>query len=167
MLVTYKLHFNVAWPGEVALNVNFIATKECFGFALCGVHCLLHFGGRLHNLHAASAATEGSLNGKWPTVLVAEVLNFFCRSNELGRTGNNGGSAAQGSLAARDLVAHFYNGCGWWPNEGNAKVGNGLSELGILGEKAITRVNAVGATFLDGVQNSLGVEVALGCSLAA
>ena len=166
MLVAHELHFNVAWPSEIALNVNFIATKECFGFALCGVHCLLYFVGRLHNLHAASAATEGSLDGKWPTVLVAEVLNFFGGGNELGGARNNGGSAAQGSLTARDLVAHFYNCCWWWPNEGNAQVGDGLSELGVLREEAISRVHAVGAAFLDGVQNGLGVEVALGCGLA-
>ena len=156
----------MAWPSEVALNVNFITTKECFGFALCGVHCFLHFVGRLHHLHAASAATEGSLDGKWPTVLVAEVLNFFCRGNELGGARNNGGSAAQGSFTARDLVAHFYNCCWWRPNEGNAQVGDGLSELGVLRKEAISGVNAVGAAFLDGVQNGLGVEVALGCGLA-
>ena len=35
VLVANELYFNVAWPGEVALNVNLIASKETLCFALC------------------------------------------------------------------------------------------------------------------------------------
>ena len=35
VLVAYKLYFNVTWPREVTLNINFIATKETLCFALC------------------------------------------------------------------------------------------------------------------------------------
>ena len=35
VLVSDKLNFNVAWPCEVTLDINFIATKEALCFALC------------------------------------------------------------------------------------------------------------------------------------
>ena len=41
-----------------------------------------------------------------------------------------------------------------------------MSELCVLAEKPVARVNAIGATFVDGVKNCLGIEVTLGCGLA-
>ena len=35
VLVSHQLHFNMARPGEVALDIDFVATKEVLGFTLC------------------------------------------------------------------------------------------------------------------------------------
>ena len=62
VLVTDKLYFNVAWPCEVALDVNLVTTKEALRLALCRIHCCLYFVSRLNDLHAASATTECSFD---------------------------------------------------------------------------------------------------------
>ena len=99
VLIANELHFDVARPGEVALNINFVATKECFRLALRRIHCFLHLVCRLHHFHAASTATECSLDGYWPTELISEVGDFFCRGNELGGARNNWCTAAKRCFA--------------------------------------------------------------------
>ena len=94
MLVADQLHFNVARPGEVLLNINFVTTKECFCFALRAVHCLLHCFGIVHNFHAATAATKGSLDGNGITKVGAERLDFISSCDEFGGTRNDGAAAA-------------------------------------------------------------------------
>ena len=166
MLVADQLHFNVAWPGEVALNIDLIATKEVFCFALCGLHRLLHICFGLHDLHAASATTEGSLNGNRPTEISTEVFDFLCRGAELCGARNDGCTAAQCCFTARDFVAHFVDCFWWWSDELNTHRSDGACEVGVLAEEAIARVNAIGAAVLNGLQDGLGIEVTLSCGLA-
>ena len=166
MLVTNKLHFNVARPREVALYVNFIATKEVACLALCGVHGVLYFGCRLHDFHSASTATEGCLNCNWPTEVVSEISDLFCTRHEFRCAGNNGRSTAQCCFAARDLVAHFVNGFWWWTDECNTHRRNCASEVCVLAEESVSGVNTVCTAVSDGLQDGLSVEVALGCGLA-
>jgi hypothetical protein len=52
-------------------------------------------------------------------------------------------------------------------DEGHAAVGDGPGEVGVLREEAVAGVDAVGAALLDGVEDGLGVQVALGRRLAA
>ena len=73
------------------------------------------------------------------------------------------------SAASRgtDLVPHDLDGLGWRADEGHAQAGDGAREVGVLGEEAVARVDAVGAALVDGLEDRLGVEVALGRRLAA
>ena len=121
----------------------------------------------MHDFHTATAATECSLDGNWPTEFFSEVGDFFCTGAELGGARNNRCTAAQCSLTARDLVAHFDDGSRRWSDECNTHVGDCLCEVGVLAEEAITRVHSICATVGDGLQNCFGVQVALGGSLAS
>ncbi len=69
-------------------------------------------------------------------------------------------------LTGADLVTHDLDRFGWWPNKGDAHLGDGSGEVGVLAEEPVTRVDGVGARRLDDVQNGLGIEVTLGGSLA-
>ena len=165
MLVADQLHFNVARPGEVLLNINLVATKECFCFALCAVHCFLHCFGVVHNFHAATAATKGSLDGNGITKVGAESLDFISSCDEFGGARNNRATAAQRCFTTRNLVAHFANCIAWGPDECHAHIGDGVSKIGVLTEESVTGVNSVGAALTNGIKNCLGVEVTLGCGL--
>ena len=71
-----------------------------------------------------------------------------------------------GGVAGADLVAHDLDGLGRGPDEGHAPLGDGPGEVGVLGEEAVAGVDGVGPALLDGLEDRLGVEVALGRRLA-
>ena len=50
-----------------------------------------------------------------------------------------------GGDAARDLVAHDLDGLGRRADEGDAPLGDGPGEVGVLGEEPVAGVHAVGA----------------------
>ena len=75
--------------------------------------------------------------------------------------------ASCGGDAARHLVAHHLDGLGRRADEGDAPLGDGPGEVGVLGEEAVAGVHAVGPRLLDHLEDPLGVEVALGRGLAA
>ncbi|CAB4621967.1 unannotated protein [freshwater metagenome] len=167
MLIADQLHFNVSWPREVFLNVDLIATEECFCFTLCRVHCFLHFCCRMHHFHSAATATECRFNCYWPTELGTEIGDLFCVGAKFRSSGNDRGSAAQCSLTARHFVTHFIDCFWWWSDEGNTHCGDCASEVGVLTEEAVARVHAISTAVCDGLQDGLGVEIALCCSLSA
>ena len=160
--VTHQLHFDVARPGEVLLDVDLVASEERLGLALRAVHRVLHFGGAAHDLHTATATTERGLDGHRPAVLVAELGDLGRGGHEFGGARNDGGAASQSGLAARNLVTHFANRVGGRSDESDSHLRDGVGEVGVLGEESVTRVNAVGAALADGVEDGLGVQVALG-----
>ena len=87
--------------------------------------------------------------------------------DELGGAGHDRCAAALGGLARADLVAHLVDRLGRRADERDALGGDGPGEVGVLAEEAVAGVHAVGAALLDGVEDGLGVEVALGRGLAA
>ena len=167
VLVTNKLYFNVSRPCEVALDINFVAAEECFRLALCRVHCFLHLVGRLHHFHSAATATECSLDCYWPTKFVSEIGDLFCTGYKLGSARHDRCSAAQGSLARRNFVAHFNDGFWWRPDKCHTHVGDGAGEVGVLAEESVARVHAVGAALANGIKNCFGVQITFCCRLAA
>lgn len=115
----------------------------------------------LHHLHSATTTTKGGLDGNGPTRVVAEVDDFLCAMHELGRARHDRGTTAQCGFARRDLVTHFDDGRWRWTDECDTHVGDGLSEVGVLGEESISGVHGVGTTLADDIQDCLGIEVTL------
>src|SRR5580698_6378077 len=100
-------------------------------------------------------------------MLLAERHDLVGGGQRLGAAGNSRHARLLGGQAGTDLVAHDLNGLGRWPDESDAPLGDGAGEVGVLGEEAVTGVDGVGAALLDGAEDRLGVEVALGRRLAA
>ena len=72
------------------------------------------------------------------------------------------------SAARRELILSPMTSMasGGGPMKVTPALGDGPGEVGVLREEAVARVDAVGAALLDGVQDGLGVQVALGSRLA-
>ena len=81
--------------------------------------------------------------------------------------GTPGDAGLLGGDAARHLVAHDLDGLGRRADEGDAPLGDGPGEVGVLGEEAVAGVHRLGAGALDDLEDLLGVEVALGRRLPA
>ena len=155
----------MARPGEIFLHINLIATEECFSFALSAIHCLLHGFGIVHNFHAATTATECSLDGNWVTGRCRKLCDLLRSRDEICGSRNDRATTAQRGASTRNLVSHFTNGITRRSDEGHTHVGDRVGEVGVLAEESVTRMNSVGATFADGIKNGFGVEVTLSSSL--
>ena len=95
----------------------------------------------------------------------ARISSADC--GELGGARHDRGAAAQRRLAARHLVAHLLDRLGGRADERHAHLGDRPGEVGVLAEEPVAGVHAVGAAAADGVEDRLGVEVALGRRLPA
>ena len=167
MLVGQHLHLHVPRPLQVALQVDLGAAEVGLSLTRRRLHRLRCLVGRLHDLHAAPTAAVGGLDGDRPAVLLAEGHHLVRRGQWLGTPGDPGNTGLLGGEPGADFVAHHLNGLRGRPNEGDAPLGDGPGEVGVLREEAVTGVYGVGAALLYGVENGLGVEVALRCRLAA
>ena len=97
----------------------------------------------------------------------AEVDHLVGRGQDSVRPGTPDTPAASAAMAGADLVAHHLDGLGGRADEGHPPVGDGPGEVGVLREEPVAGVDGVGAAALDGVQDGLGVQVALGGGLPA
>src|SRR5579884_3959601 len=66
-------------------------------------------------------------------------------------------------LLGGNLGAHQAHSGSWWPNEDDTGPLTGFDKVGILGEKAITRVNGFCTTLLGYIKDGINTQVAL-CS---
>ena len=82
-----------------------------------------------------------------------------------GTPGDAGRAAAAMRLEILSPIISMASGGG--PMNATPALGDGPGEVGVLGEEAVAGVHAVGAAALDGVEDRLGVEVALGRGLPA
>jgi hypothetical protein len=167
VLVADDLHLDVARPLEVALDVALVATEALERLAAGRVEGFGGLVGRAHHAHAAAAAAVGRLDGDGPAVLVAERDDLAGVGEELGGAGHAGDARLLGGDAAAHLVAHHLDRLGRRADERHAALGDRAGEVGVLGEEAVAGVHAVGPAAVDGVEDLLGPEVAVGGGLAA
>ena len=76
MGVGQNLHFDVAGPGQVALDVALRATEVAQGFALGALEEFGGFLGRVDDLHTATTTAVGGLDCDGPAVLITKGHNF-------------------------------------------------------------------------------------------
>ena len=66
-----------------------------------------------------------------------------------------------GDLFGGDLVPHFFNRTNGGPDKGHASGLKRLSELGVLGQEAITGVNRLGTRLLDRLHHLVDDDIGL------
>ena len=167
VLVADQLDLDVAWPGEVALDVHLVAAEEALRFALGAGHGVVDLVGGLDDLHPATAAAERRLDADRPAELLAEGADLVGALGELGRAGHDRYVAADRRLTARHLVAHLVHRARRRADELDPERRDRAGEVGVLAEEAVAGVDRVGAARRQRPEHGLGVDVALGDGLAA
>ena len=157
------LHLDVAGPGQVLLEVDLVTTEVGQGLPLGRLDGLGDAFGVGDHLHAAPATAVGRLDGYGKTVLLGEGVDRRRLRYGLVGPGDALHVRRGGGVTGRDLVAHDLDGLGRRADPGDAvHRADGPREVGVLGEEAVARVDAVGAAPPDRVEDGVGVEVALG-----
>src|SRR5258706_15804420 len=95
LLIADDLHFHVARPSEVALEVDLVTAEERLRLALGAVHRLLDVGDIADHLHAATTPTERSLDGQRVAVLGTEGTDLVGTVEELGGSRHDRCTAAK------------------------------------------------------------------------
>ncbi len=167
MLVAHELDLDVAWPGEVSLDVHLVAAEEALCLALGARHRVVDLGFALDDLHPAAAAAERRFDAHRPTELVAECLDLLGTLGELGGTRDDRRAATDGGEAARHLVGHLVHRSRRRTDELDSHRCDCTGEVGILGEEPVTGMHRVGTAALDDIEHHIGVDVALRCRLSA
>ena len=162
VLVGEDLRLDVAGLVEVLLDEALAATER--GHGLTGGR-LEELGDLLHlvrDLHAASAATEGGLDGDRQAVLLGEGDDLVGVLDRVLGAGGHGGLGALGDVAGGHLVAQVADGLRRRPDPDQAGVDDGLREVGVLRQEAVAGVDGVGAGLGGGVEDLVEDEVGLG-----
>jgi stage V sporulation protein SpoVS len=122
--------------------------------------------GRDH-LHSSSATAEGGLDDDRPAVRLAESDQLRHGAQGIGAAGQDRHACGFRGTPRPDLVTHRLDGGGRRADKGYVSPGDRPGEFGVLGQKAVARVQAVRAGALEQAENRLAVQVALRRGLAA
>ena len=109
--------------------------------------------------HALAAATLGGLDHDGKAILIDEILGILKVGDGTVGTGDDGNAGIDGQLTGLGLVTKDLEVLHLGTDEGNARIGTGLSELGTLGKESISRMDGIDAIVLGNLDEILNVEV--------
>ena len=160
LAVGKHLDLHMARSGQVFLQQQAIVTKGRLGLAPGRLQGRGQFGLALYYLHSLTAAPSTGLEqcgitdlprglDKGLRRLVRTVIARHQRYPSLGHQRFGSG-----------LVTHGLDGGGGWANQHQARRADSPSEGGVFREKAITRMNRLGAAGECGLDDAVDVQVA-------
>ena len=113
------------------------------------------------NLHAAAAAAGSGLEDDRKANLARQSFGFFVGANAAVRPRHGRDAKFNGGAFGGDLVAHQADVLGPRTDKLHVVVGENFGKARILGEKAVARMNSIGAGDLAGREQSRNVEIAV------
>ena len=134
--------------------------KAASGFAAGDVHRRAEVGLGLDHAHAAAAAAPARLEHQ----RIADCRRQLLRAVQIARQragapARTGTPAFARQFARRDLVAEQAHDLGLRADEGDAGLGAGLGEVGILGQEAVAGMDRIDLRFLGDADDVVDVEV--------
>ena len=159
--ITKNLEFNVVWIDDEFLDVNRAISKCLFRFHTGGVISLHQAAFVAGDAHAATAATGDSFDhhGKADFSGDAEGLSFGI--NRAVAAGRNRDASLAGTIAGGIFIAHEANRLRRGADELDVATGADFSEMRILRQKSIPRMDRVGVADLSGADDAVNLEIAL------
>ena len=116
--------------------------------------------------HATAATTGGGLDDDRIAALLGENQRVFFTGDGLGGSRHNRNPGLQRHGAGRDLVTQTPLDISGGSNESDAGPFAGIGEIGVFGEKAVTRVNRIHLFAPGQVDNLIDAQVSLDRTLA-
>ena len=143
--VGQALGLHVARLVQVALDEALAAAEGGDGLAHRRVVQLRDLFQGAGDLQTAAAAAEGGLDRDRQAVLLGEGDDLVGAGDRVGGAGDQRGAGALGDVPGGDLVAEVADGLRRRADPGQTGVEDGLGELGVLREEAVSGVDGVGA----------------------
>ena len=165
--IRQHLGLNVAGFVQVALHEALTTTKRCSGLTRCGLKQLRNFLAGVGHLHAAAAAAKRGLNSHGQAVLIRKGHNLIGTGNRVLRARRHRRIRTLRNLARSHLVAQCSDRLRRGANPCQTSVNNLLGKLGVLRQKAVTRVDRIRPGVRGGLQDLVHIQVGLRRSSAA
>ena len=115
----------------------------------------------MHHAHALAAAPGAGLEHDRIADLASDLHRVVRPLNDVLKARNGVDARLLGNALGGDLVAHAGDGVDAGANEGDAALGQGFGELGVLGEKAVARMHRFRAGRRQGVEQPVDAQIAV------
>ena len=168
VFVGNHLDFDVARTLQIAFHVNHRVAEccACFGFGhFDRLEEVFFF---LDDAHTATAAAAGGFDNDGITDFIGDFEDFFAVVWQCAfRAGNTRHAGFDHGVFGGYFVAHQTDGVGFRADEDKAGLFDLFGKIGVFGEEAVARVDAVGFGDFGSSNEGGNVEVALcGCGRA-
>src|SRR5262245_28927408 len=156
-----NLHLDVPWTSHIFFDENAGIAEGSLGFALSAFQRRIEVGMAVDAPHALAPAAGDGLDKNRVADLVRFLFEEFRLLPIAMVPGNDGYAGTFHQRLGPVFQSHGVDRSGWRANKGNAYVEAGLGEIGILREKAVTRMNALRARRLGCRDQFLDRKIAL------
>ena len=143
VMIGQNLDFQVAGAGDVFFQEHGSVAEGRAGFVLRLFETAVEVGRLVHDAHAAAAAAHGRLDDHGIADVPGEFAGLGGGAHGRFRSGQNRDSRRSGQAASGRLIAQQFQQLRRRPDEGDAGLGAGASEDGILREEAVTGMDGV------------------------
>ena len=162
VVVTEHLKLDVTRILEILLDVDVSDAERGFGFALRRAQRGPHLGREPDDAHSSSAAAGNRLDDDGVADVPGDLRRlFFTVDRAIAAWQHRQACLLHGSPGA-GLVAHQLDDIRIGSDESNVARLADLSQVGALGEKAVARMNRVGARDFGSADDGRHVQVAVG-----
>jgi hypothetical protein len=164
--VAENLHFDVLGARDVAFEKDRGIAEGAAGFALRFIEQIRQIAGLVDDTHAAATAAERGLDDERETDLLGHLQRLGAVFNWVFGAGQHGHADFLREGARGGFITHHTQQIHARAHEGDAGLGAGPGELGVLGQKSVTGMNEVDAFFLGEGDDAGNVQVRADGALA-
>ena len=162
VLVAEHLDLDMPRLLDIFLDEHAVVAEARLGLGLRRVEAFLHLLAAIGDAHALAAAAGGRLDHHRIADLVGDLDRFLGVLDHAEMAGNGRDLGLGRELLRLDLVAHRLDGFDVGPDKDDAGLFERAREGGILGEKAVARMDRLGAGRLGGGDDLADIEIGLG-----
>jgi hypothetical protein len=159
--VAQQLHLDVPCAYHQLLEIDLVVTERRFCLAPRGRDFLGQLRLVRDDAHAAPAAAPARLEHHRITDLSCETSRRGIVSRQRRCRGHDGDARGNGEVARADLVAQPTHDLRRRADEDQARLGTCFGERGILGEKAVARMNRIDLRRLRDTHDVGDIEVSV------
>ena len=151
----------MAWIDDEFLDEDAVVAEGGFRLRACAGEAFRNFFAGMGDPHALAAAASGSLDHHRIADLVGDLSRAFRRFDHAEMAGDGRDLGRVGEFLRFDLVAHRLDGFGIGADEDDLRFGQRVRERSALGEKAIARMDSLGACLETGGDDLVDREIGL------
>ena len=146
-LVAEDLHLDVTRTLDEALDEHGAVTERGLGLGGRPEERVLELVGAANHSHAATTTALGGLDHQREADFFGESPGVFDVGYRVGRTGNDRDLGGLGHATPLGLVTEVAQHLGRRSHEHDARVGAGLSQVGVLRQEPVAGVNGIDTVF--------------------
>ena len=159
MLVAKDLELDMVRTFDKLLDIDGVVAKARHSLRLAGVVCLGNIFGTVNETHTLATATHRSLDHHREADSLAHAHSLFSRIELILGARNDRNTGSDHVAASLDLVAHIDHGLRIRAYEGYALSLTATSELSVLAQEAIARVDGIDLMFLGHFDNLIDTKI--------